>query len=150
MSREFCRDVPDPWGVQKVCAKKVRAHFSLPTNRRRRGSRTFWQALTLQPLLLFVKEARKTTKSKGFLFAEPFKSWKKRKKRRTKNARKLAKRENQGNLKKIGGSGGSGSRTAFACKCFTKSLKKGAPELVLDSLLASSRTSLSLVCRNYS
>ena len=30
MSREFCRDVPDPGGVQKVCAKKVRAHFSFP------------------------------------------------------------------------------------------------------------------------
>ena len=30
MSREFCRDVPDPWGVQRVCAKEVRAHFSFP------------------------------------------------------------------------------------------------------------------------
>ena len=31
-SREFCWDVPEPWGVQKVCAKKVRAHFSFPAN----------------------------------------------------------------------------------------------------------------------
>ena len=31
MSREFCRDVPDPWGCSKSLCKKVRAHFSLPT-----------------------------------------------------------------------------------------------------------------------
>ena len=30
MSREFCWDVPDPCGCSKVCAKKVRAHFSFP------------------------------------------------------------------------------------------------------------------------
>ena len=31
MSRDCFRDVPDPFGgVQKVCAKKVRAHFSFP------------------------------------------------------------------------------------------------------------------------
>ena len=30
MSRELCRDVPTPGGVQKVCAKKLRAHFSFP------------------------------------------------------------------------------------------------------------------------
>ena len=30
MSQEFFRDVPDLWGVQKVCAKKVRAHLSFP------------------------------------------------------------------------------------------------------------------------
>ena len=32
MSREFCRDVPDPSfrGVQKVCAKTVRVHFPFP------------------------------------------------------------------------------------------------------------------------
>ena len=30
MSREFCRDVPDPGGVQKLRAKKLRAHFSFP------------------------------------------------------------------------------------------------------------------------
>ena len=38
MSQEFCRDVPDPrpGGVQKVCAKKVRAHFSFPIFRKTR------------------------------------------------------------------------------------------------------------------
>ena len=25
-------NVPDPWGVRKVCAKKVSAHFSFPNN----------------------------------------------------------------------------------------------------------------------
>ena len=30
MSREFCRHVPTPGGVQKVCAKRVCAHFSFP------------------------------------------------------------------------------------------------------------------------
>ena len=27
-SREVFRDVPEPWGVQNACAKKVRAHFA--------------------------------------------------------------------------------------------------------------------------
>ena len=30
MSREFGRDVPDPWGCSKSLCKKVRAHFSFP------------------------------------------------------------------------------------------------------------------------
>ena len=30
MSRDFCRDVPDPWRCSKVSAKEVRAHFSFP------------------------------------------------------------------------------------------------------------------------
>ena len=30
MSREFCRDVPDPWGCSTSLCKKVRAHFSFP------------------------------------------------------------------------------------------------------------------------
>ena len=30
MFREFHQDAPDPWGVQKVCAKNVCAHFLLP------------------------------------------------------------------------------------------------------------------------
>ena len=37
MSREFCRDVPDSDGVQKVCAKKVRTHFSFPSHLCRMG-----------------------------------------------------------------------------------------------------------------
>ena len=30
MSREFCRDVPDPGDVRKACAKKVCAHVLFP------------------------------------------------------------------------------------------------------------------------
>ena len=31
MSREFCRDVPDPWRCSKsLCNKKLRVHFSFP------------------------------------------------------------------------------------------------------------------------
>ena len=31
MSKEICRDVPDPWGCSKsLCKKKVRAHFFVP------------------------------------------------------------------------------------------------------------------------
>ena len=31
MSREFCRDVPDPWRCSKsLCTKKLRAQFSFP------------------------------------------------------------------------------------------------------------------------
>ena len=33
--REESQDIPDPRGVQKVCAKKVRAHFSFPTQARK-------------------------------------------------------------------------------------------------------------------
>ena len=31
MSREFCRDVPDPCTCSKSLCKKVRVHFSFPT-----------------------------------------------------------------------------------------------------------------------
>ena len=34
MSRELCRDVPDPCGSTKSLYKKVRAHFSFPTSER--------------------------------------------------------------------------------------------------------------------
>ena len=30
MSREFCRDVPDPWGCSKSLCNKVGAHFPFP------------------------------------------------------------------------------------------------------------------------
>ena len=38
---------------------------------------------------------------------------------------------------------GTGSGTPFACKCYTKPLKKRVPELIPDSFPESSRTSLS-------
>ena len=31
-SREFCRDVPDPWGCSKSLCKKVRLHVSFPSS----------------------------------------------------------------------------------------------------------------------
>ena len=37
MSREICRDVPDPWRCSKICAKKVRAHFSFPIKTQSQG-----------------------------------------------------------------------------------------------------------------
>ena len=35
ISREFCRDVPDPWGCSKSLGIKVRANFSIPIMGRR-------------------------------------------------------------------------------------------------------------------
>ena len=49
MSRDFCRDVPDPWGAQKVCAKKIRAHSSFPTSCIDANSPSLSLSLSLSP-----------------------------------------------------------------------------------------------------
>ena len=58
----------------------------------------------------------------------------------------LANQTKESEVRELSGKeSGTGSETPFACKCYTKPLKKRVPELIPDSFPESSRTSLSSV-----
>ena len=74
MSREFCRDVPDPWGCSKSSCKKTSCAFFVPyvllflglfenTKENLKSTKDF---LTLRTLKNLGKYAENTPKDQGF------------------------------------------------------------------------------------